>query len=101
MVVVFVDRLSKHPITIPVRDTITARELVPLFLSHMVRQVGISNTIISDRDLQFISDLWNEFCSKIGTKLKLSTTNHPQTDGQMEIVNQYFNQRLRLYINYY
>jgi transposase InsO family protein len=63
--------------------------------------VGIPETIISDRGPQFISDFWNEFCTRIGTKLKLSTANHPQTDGQTEIVNQYFDQRLRPYINYY
>ena len=34
-------------------------------------------------------------------KLKLSTANHLQTDGQIEIVNQYFDQRLQSYINYY
>jgi len=101
MVAIFVDRLSKRPITIPVRDTITARELAPLFLLHVVRHVGVPDTIVSDRGPQFISDFWNEFCKRIGTKLKLSTANHPQTDGQTEIVNQYFDQRLRPYINYY
>jgi transposase InsO family protein len=101
MVAIFVDRLSKRPITIPVRDTITAKQLVPLFLLHVVRQVGIPETIVSDRGPQFVSDFWSEFCTRIGTKLKLSTANHPQTDGQTEIVNQYFDQRLRPYINYY
>ena len=101
MVAIFVDRLGKRPITIPVRDTVTARELAPLFLLHVVRHVGIPETIVSDRGPQFISDFWNEFCKRIGTKLKLSTANHPQTDGQTEIVNQYFDQRLRPYINYY
>jgi hypothetical protein len=101
MVAIFVDRLGKRPITIPVRDTITARELAPLFLVHVIRHVGIPETIVSDRGPQFISDFWNEFCKRIGTKIKLSTANHPQTDGQTEIVNQYFDQRLRPYINYY
>jgi len=101
MVAIFVDRLGKRPITIPVRDTITARELVPLFLMHVVRHVGVPKSIVSDRGPQFISDFWNEFCKRIGTKIKLSTANHPQTDGQTEIVNQYFDQRLRPYINYY
>jgi hypothetical protein len=101
MVAIFVDRLGKRPITIPVRDTVTARELAPLFLTHVVRHVGVPETIVSDRGPQFISDFWNEFCKRIGTKLKLSTANHPQTDGQTEIVNQYFDQRLRPYLNYY
>jgi transposase InsO family protein len=101
MVAIFVDRLGKRPITIPVRDTVTAKELAPLFLTHVVRQVGIPETIVSDRGPQFVSDFWSEFCKRIGTKLKLSTANHPQTDGQTEIVNQYFDQRLRPYVNYY
>jgi transposase InsO family protein len=101
MVAIFVDRLSKRPITIPVRDTITAKELAPLFILHVVRHVGIPDTIVSDRGPQFVSDFWNEFCTRLQIKLKLSTANHPQTDGQTEIVNQYFDQRLRPYVNHY
>ena len=56
MVAIFVDRLGKRPITIPVRDTITAKELVPLFLLYVVRHVGVPDSIVSDRGLQFISD---------------------------------------------
>jgi hypothetical protein len=33
--------------------------------------------------------------------LKLSTAYHPQTDGQTEIMNQYMDQRLRPFVNYY
>jgi hypothetical protein len=56
MIVIFVDRLSKCPITISVRDTITARELAPLFLEHVVRHVRVSKTIVSDRGPQFMSN---------------------------------------------
>ena len=82
MVVIFVDRLSKHPITILVRDTITTKELVLLFLEHVIRYIGVPEMIVSNRSPQFVSDFWNEFCKRIGTKLKLSTANHLQTDGQ-------------------
>jgi hypothetical protein len=50
MVTIFVDRLSKRPITIPVRDMIIAKQLVPLFLLHVIRQVSIPETIILDRE---------------------------------------------------
>jgi len=49
MVAIFVDKLRKRPITIPVRDTVTARELAPLFLLHVVRHISILETIVSDR----------------------------------------------------
>ena len=87
MVVIFVDRLSKCPITIPVRDTITTKELVPLFLEHVIQHVEVPETIVSDRGPQFVLDFWNKFCKQIGMKLKLSTANHSQTNGQIEIVN--------------
>src|SRR6266536_63615 len=101
MVAIFVDRLGKRPITVPVRDTITAKELVPVFLMHVARHVGLPDSIVTDCGPQFISDFWNEVCKRLKIKVKLSTANHPQTDGQTEIVNQYFDQRLRPYINYY
>jgi transposase InsO family protein len=56
---------------------------------------------VSDRGPQFISAFWNEFTSILGIKLKLSTAYHPQTDGQTEIVNQYLDQRLRPFVNYF
>ena len=49
IVAIFVDKLGKRPITIPVQDTVTARELAPLFLLHVVRHVSILETIVSDR----------------------------------------------------
>ena len=81
------DCLGKQPISIPVRDTVTAQKLAPLFLTHVVRHVGVPESIVSDRGPQFVSDFWDEFCSHIGTKLKLSTANYPQTDSQTEVVN--------------
>ena len=49
IVAIFVDRLGKRPITILVRDTVIAKELAPLFLTHVVRHVGVPETIVSDR----------------------------------------------------
>jgi hypothetical protein len=65
MVAIFVDRLGKRPITIPVRDTITAKQLVPLFLTHVVRHVGLPDSIVSDRGPQFVSDFWDEVCKRL------------------------------------
>jgi hypothetical protein len=49
MVVIFINYLGKRPITIPVRDIVIAKELAPLFLTYIVRQVGIPETIVSNR----------------------------------------------------
>jgi hypothetical protein len=44
---------------------------------------GVPNTIVSDRDV------------KLGIKLLFSTTCHPQTDGQTEVVNRTLSTMLR------
>ncbi len=48
MIVLFVDRLGKRLIIIPVRNTIIAKQLVPLFLLYVVRYIGIPKTIVSN-----------------------------------------------------
>lgn len=98
---VVVDRLGKRPISIPCHKTIDARGLAELFIPYIWRYYGPPDTIVSDRGPQFISAFWNEFCKILGVKLKLSTAEQPQTDGQTEIVNQYIDQRLRPHVAYY
>jgi transposase InsO family protein len=89
MIFVVVDRLGKRAYSIPCRKTVTAKQMARLFIKYVYRTHGPPDTITSDRGPQFISDFWNELCRILGIKLKLSTANHPQTDGQTEIINQY------------
>lgn len=70
-----------------------------MFITFVYRMYGAPETVVSDRGPQFVSEFWNEVCKALGVKVKLSTANHAQTDGQTEIVNQYIDQRLRPYVN--
>ena len=67
----------------------------------MHKYYKLATTIVSDCGLQFVSAFWNEFNWILGTKIKLSTAFHPQTDGQTENANQYIDQRLRPFVNHY
>jgi transposase InsO family protein len=100
-VFVVVDRFCKEAVSIPCYDTTTARDMAMLFISNIWRFNGPPETIVSDRGPQFISSFWEEFCRILGIRIKLSTSHHPQTDGQTEVMNQYLDQRLRPFITYH
>ena len=61
---------------------------------------GIPRKILSDRGLQFTSKFMKEFTRALETKIQLSTAYHPQTDGQIERINQKIGTFLRHYVNY-
>ena len=50
---------------------------------------------MSDRGPQFTAKFWKSFHKAMGTTLDYSTTFHPQTDGQIERVNQIQDDLLR------
>ncbi|WMV25473.1 hypothetical protein MTR67_018858 [Solanum verrucosum] len=55
-----------------------------LYLREIVKLHGVPLSIIFNRDTQFTSQFWKLFQKGLGTRVKLSTTIHPQTDGQEE-----------------
>src|ERR1700738_378118 len=101
MALIIVDRFAKRTFSIPCFKNIDAKESARLFLHYVYRIYGPPDSIVSDRGPQFVSAFWKEFTGILGIKLKLSTAYHPQTDGQTEIANQYLDQRLRPFVNYF
>jgi hypothetical protein len=56
---------------------------------------GVLKTIISDRGSQFVACFWEQLHASLGTHLIHNSAYHPQTDGQMERVNQILENMLR------
>nr|GEW45072.1 retrotransposon protein, putative, Ty3-gypsy subclass [Tanacetum cinerariifolium] len=58
--------------------------LADIFQQEIVRLHGTPEAIVSNKDPHFTSRFWKGLQSAWGTRLKFSTTFHPETDGQIE-----------------
>ncbi|KAL1915001.1 uncharacterized protein VTP21DRAFT_7706 [Calcarisporiella thermophila] len=72
-IIVFVDRLSKMAHFVATNTTSNAVTIAKIFFEVIFRLHGIPQTIISDHDPRFISNLWKSVHQLLGTKLALSS----------------------------
>jgi len=81
---VIVDRLTKLAHFIPIKTGMSVARLAEIYIKQVVRLHDIPSSIVSDRDPRFTSKFWESLQAALGTKLRLSSAYHPQTDGQTE-----------------
>ena len=93
---VVIDRLTKSAHFLPINEKFSLERLVQLYLKEIVVRHGVPVSIVSDRDPRFTSRFWRRFQEHLGTKLNMSTTYHPQTDGQSERTIQTIEDMLRV-----
>jgi hypothetical protein len=99
VIVVIVDRLTKYAHFIATKHPYTAQGIAQLFLDNVVKLHGLPKMIVTDRDPIFLSKFWKELFKTYEVHLALSTTYHPQTDGQTERGNQCLEMYLRCAIH--
>jgi len=84
---------------IPSRINYNARQLAELMFEEIYKLHGLPRNIISDRDVLFTSVFWDHLHKLLGTRLRMSSAYHPQTDGSTERANRTVTQMLRQCIN--
>ncbi|KAH9109213.1 hypothetical protein AeMF1_015687 [Aphanomyces euteiches] len=80
-----VDRASKYLVALPVKASITAEQSAKLFFDNIYCRFGLPTSIVSDRDPRFTSKFWTALFSLVGSRLNMSTSEHPESDGQTEM----------------
>ena len=102
-ILVVCDRLSKMTHFVATTETTegtSAEGLARLFRNNVWKLHGLPESIVSDRGPQFAAELTKELNWMLGIQTKLSTAFHPQTDGQMEWMNQELEQYLWFFVEH-
>ena len=94
------DRLTKIVYFIPTTEKMSTEELARLFRDNIWKLHSLPESIISDREPQFMAGLMQELNRMLGIESKILMAFHPQTDEQTERVNQELEQYLRMFIDH-
>jgi hypothetical protein len=81
-VLVVVDKFSKYAHFLPLRHPYMAASVARVFMDNIFKLHGLPVAIIFDWERVFTSKFWQMLFQLADTELRMSTTYHPQSDGQ-------------------
>jgi len=99
-ILVVCNRLSKMTYFVATTEGTSVEGLARLFRDNIWKLHRLLESVVSDRGPQFAAELTKELNRMLGIETKLSTAFHPQTDGQMERINQELEQYLRFFVDH-
>ena len=99
-ILVIMNRFTKMIRLKATTTNISSEEVAKIYRDEIWKIHGIPKTILSDCGPQFALKFMKDLTRVLGTKRKLSTAYHPQTDRQTERINQEIGTFLRHYVNY-
>lgn len=96
-ILVIVDRFTKMAHYIPARGDWDGVDLAQAWIREVVRLHGTPAIVLSDRGPIMNAKHWDTFNHYLNSRRVLTSSFHPQTDGQTERQNQTLEQYLRCY----
>jgi transposase InsO family protein len=94
-ILVVIDKFTKYGHFLPLSHPYTAHDVAQIYVDHIYKLHGLPKIIISNRDKVFTSNFWQQLFKITDTTLNMSSSYHPQTDGQTERLNQCMETYLR------
>lgn len=95
-ILTLIDRFSKACWLIPLSKPQSALETEEQLLYYVFRYYGLPEDIVSDRVPQFTSKVWTAFF-RLLINISLTSSYHPQSNGQTERLKQELTKFLRSY----
>ena len=97
-IVVSVDQLTKMTHFVATNDTVSAQLFAKIFRDAVLKHHGLCRELVYDRNPRFTNKSWKEICKMLHSKQFKSTMYHPLSDGQIEQMNRYLEDMLRMYV---
>ena len=98
-ILVVVDRLTKQRLYKPLEGLSTS-EFIKVMQRRVFSAHGYPSSIVNDRGSQMTSKLWRRLCKRYGIRIKFSSAQHPETNGQTKNANKVMKNYLRAYISH-
>ena len=98
-VMTVMDSISKRVHFVLMHTTVIVEGAARLFLYYIWKLHSLLKCVVSNHGPQFVTSFTKELYRLLGIRLSSSTAWHPQTDRQMEHINQKLNQFLCLFVN--
>ena len=99
-IVVIIDQFTKMIQFKATTANILSEGIAKIYRDNIWKLHRVFKKILSDWGPQFALKFMEEFTKALGTKRQLLMAYHPQTDGQMERINQKIGMFLWYYVNY-
>jgi len=90
VIMVVVDRLTKYSHFVCLKLDFDSRYVANNFVQNIMKLHGFPKSIVFERDKISISRFRQQLFKLQGTKLAMTSTYHPQTDGQREVLDKTF-----------
>ncbi len=81
-------------------EDISVEETIWIMLWNVYWLHDLSSSIVSNKDSQFISTMWQSLCKWLRITASLSTVYYSEIDDQLKWINQDVERELRIYCNY-
>lgn len=98
-ILVVIDKFTKYAHFLALAHPYIVVTVAQLYFNNIYKLHGLPSAIVSDRDRVFTSALWKELFALSDTKLLMSSSYHPHTNGQTERLNQCLKNFLRCTIH--
>ena len=98
-ILVYIDRFIKMMHLVAVPESIKSIGLCPGVYRHVLSPLWLPRELVSDQDPRVTAEFWRSVGNKLGTRLKMSTSGHSDTDDQIERANRVLEEILQGYVH--